>query len=188
MGEPSSYGFERSYRRVLALYCLVVGGVFCMLPCFSPNCRSRMDICLGTAIAFVAVALLNIPRLLQLSRKPKGSGGIFQWQPHARLKEIWPLIRIAYPIIFPALTVITANRLLALETEQRGKVLIWFITADLYEHFGFWPTVIFFPVLGLLLLLALLLKVRRTRESVSETEAVRAESAVGPTRAEDRKD
>jgi hypothetical protein len=58
------------------------------------------------------------------------------------------------------------------ESGARG-VRVWFVVADIYNSFGFWPAVLFVPALGALGLLALGWKLRAVRQRIQQ-----------PTRAE----
>jgi hypothetical protein len=151
--------FERSYRMVLATYGVTMAAIFAFLPAVSPFCRQEPAYCIGAAVFFFLVATVGLSGLtrkgLWPSRQPTGG----QWQPHERVRHAWPLLAVLVPTAFPLLTAITAANLLALRSGKR--VMMQAFIADLYHAAGFWPTLLAVPLVGLLILLAVLLRVRR---------------------------
>jgi hypothetical protein len=64
-------------------------------------------------------------------------------------------------IAFPILTVWVAYDLRQLETGAVERVTIWAPLVPIYEHFGYWPTVISLPVLGIVCCAVFIYKLRK---------------------------
>jgi uncharacterized membrane protein YjdF len=81
---------------------------------------------------------------------------------------------VSAPIATGLLGAYTAYQLMQLESGAAQSVLVRRPIADLYESFGFWPAVLFVPVLGLLFALACAWKlwsIRRTKLTTSPSSS-----------------
>ena len=66
-------------------------------------------------------------------------------------------------IAFPIMTIWVAYDLHQLESRAVERVTIWAPLVPIYEHFGYWPTVISLPVLGIVCCGAFIYKLRKLR-------------------------
>jgi hypothetical protein len=74
-------------------------------------------------------------------------------------------------IAFPALTAWVAYDLQQLESGATVHARIWAPLAPIYEHFGYWPTVIALPLLGIVCCTVFTFKLRKRKAMNTETTA-----------------
>jgi hypothetical protein len=71
-------------------------------------------------------------------------------------------------IAYIVLTIIIVPDLNDLETHNVESVHLWAPVAFLYNHFGYWPAVLFVPVLGLIITLLFIRKIKQVKSSTKE--------------------
>src|SRR6185437_3523389 len=68
-------------------------------------------------------------------------------------------------IAYPILTIIIVPDLNDLEAHSVDSVHLWAPVAFLYNHFGYWPAVLFVPVIGLVITLLFIRKIKQVKSS-----------------------